>query len=85
MKKWFYICQECGAYLDPGEKCDCLETDEQLILPDLPVINKDASTSNLLKESEQERLRPTFFEPAKNWVVIDDHISREETNVKSKT
>ncbi len=18
-----YICPECGAYLDPGEKCDC--------------------------------------------------------------
>ena len=28
-----YICEECGAYLDPGEKCDCMakrkETEEQ--------------------------------------------------------
>lgn len=28
-----YICEECGAYLDPGEKCDCIakrkETEEQ--------------------------------------------------------
>lgn len=59
MKNRFYkICQECGAHLDPGEKCDCLETGEQLILPDLPVINKDASASNLLKESEREWSRP---------------------------
>ena len=20
-----YICEECGAYLDPGEQCDCRE------------------------------------------------------------
>lgn len=20
-----YICPECGAYLDPGETCDCVE------------------------------------------------------------
>lgn len=20
-----YICPECGAYLDPGERCDCTE------------------------------------------------------------
>lgn len=23
-----YICRECGAHLDPGERCDC-ETEEE--------------------------------------------------------
>lgn len=23
-----YICQRCGLYLDPGEKCDCLKAQE---------------------------------------------------------
>lgn len=22
-RKYNYICPACGAYLDPGEKCDC--------------------------------------------------------------
>ena len=22
---YYYICPECGAYLDPGERCDCKE------------------------------------------------------------
>ena len=22
---FYYICQHCGAALDPGEKCDCME------------------------------------------------------------
>lgn len=24
-----YICQHCGAHLDPGEKCDCEEEEEK--------------------------------------------------------
>lgn len=24
-----YICPRCGLYLDPGEKCDCLKTQER--------------------------------------------------------
>ena len=23
-----YICPECGCYLDPGEKCDCKDEEE---------------------------------------------------------
>lgn len=26
-----YICQSCGAYLDPGERCDC-----EGYIPELP-------------------------------------------------
>lgn len=25
---YFRICQYCGAYLDPGESCDCREKEE---------------------------------------------------------
>lgn len=25
-----YICDYCGAHLDPGEKCDCQREDERL-------------------------------------------------------
>ena len=24
-----YICEHCGAYLDPGEKCDCMDEKKQ--------------------------------------------------------
>lgn len=27
--KPFYTCPDCGAYLDPGEKCDCPHQKEQ--------------------------------------------------------
>ena len=23
-----YICNRCGAHLDPGERCDCIEEEE---------------------------------------------------------
>lgn len=26
---YFNICPECGAYLDPGEPCDCKEEQEK--------------------------------------------------------
>lgn len=34
----FDICTECGAHLDPGEKCDCEEEHQQ----DKPVDQKTA-------------------------------------------
>ena len=27
--KWPYRCKDCGAYLDPGETCDCKKADER--------------------------------------------------------
>ena len=24
-----YVCGRCGAYLDPGERCDCIENEEK--------------------------------------------------------
>lgn len=26
---WNYVCKECGCYLDPGEKCDCVQVAEE--------------------------------------------------------
>lgn len=26
---YYKTCPECGAHLDPGEKCDCQEEDEE--------------------------------------------------------
>lgn len=41
-----YICPDCGAHLDPGEKCDCAE-------------EKDAK---VMKYKEQARTFPKFYE-----------------------
>lgn len=27
--KYYWTCPECGANLDPGEKCDCKEQEEK--------------------------------------------------------
>ena len=24
-----YVCGRCGAYLDPGERCDCIEIEDK--------------------------------------------------------
>ena len=31
-----YICKKCQAHLDPGERCDCEQEEEQERLNDLP-------------------------------------------------
>lgn len=36
---FFYTCPDCGANLDPGEKCDCQDNDDK--------------TTNLLKEDNE--------------------------------
>ena len=28
-----YVCGRCGAYLDPGERCDCIENEEKAAEP----------------------------------------------------
>lgn len=28
MKQYFETCSRCGAHLDPGETCDCRESEE---------------------------------------------------------
>ena len=27
MSKYFYTCENCGAALDPGERCECKRTE----------------------------------------------------------
>lgn len=26
---YYYVCKYCGSNLDPGEKCDCMEQQEE--------------------------------------------------------
>jgi len=33
---YFYLCPECGAALDPGEKCECQEQPHSLQRPKEP-------------------------------------------------
>ncbi|MDF2889758.1 MAG: hypothetical protein K0R80_125 [Clostridia bacterium] len=35
-----YICPECGAHLDPGEKCDCDEGAEIAVQDTLSIDNE---------------------------------------------
>ena len=48
-----YICQRCGLYLDPGEKCDCLKTQERnrQMVDELLVEDQDGQMT--LKEAEK--------------------------------
>ncbi len=29
MSRYYHTCPECGANLDPGEKCDCIDAKEK--------------------------------------------------------
>ena len=32
MSTYYHICPHCGASLDPGERCDCMENPRELYL-----------------------------------------------------
>ena len=38
-----YKCEHCGAYLDPGEHCDCLEQKERVVqkIMDMMLLSDD--------------------------------------------
>ena len=41
-----YICPDCGAYLDPGEVCDCLDKEEAA--PELALQRRHAKITNII-------------------------------------
>lgn len=32
---YFHVCPRCGAHLDPGETCDCLDVEAELLIDHL--------------------------------------------------
>lgn len=46
-----YICQRCGLYLDPGEKCDCLKTQERNRQMVAELLAEDQDGQMILKEA----------------------------------
>lgn len=45
-----YICPRCGLYLDPGEKCDCLKTQERNRQMVAELLAEDQDGQMILKE-----------------------------------
>ena len=46
-----YICDTCGAYLDPGERCTCNETHERNLRMVEELLEPDADGQMTLKET----------------------------------
>lgn len=46
-----YICQNCGTYLDPGEKCECQEE----------IRTPKGATDKTKKEESHGEAKPTRF------------------------
>ena len=40
MSKYFYVCERCGAALDPGERCECLRAEKTEKPQKIRYINK---------------------------------------------
>ena len=52
-----YICERCGAHLDPGERCDCQIEDNSKQEKSIEVLDRAAQvtliTENLFKMSDK--------------------------------
>lgn len=46
-----YICDTCGAYLDPGERCTCHDTHEKNLRMVEELLEPDADGQMTLKET----------------------------------
>lgn len=47
IKVYKYVCEYCGAYLDPGEKCDCEEERKRKNAKYQKMVYEDKKTSQL--------------------------------------
>lgn len=57
MKMYYKTCPECGAHLDPGEKCDCLKEAKKRAgyLSNNMQTTNNQPTNNKVITSKQER------------------------------
>lgn len=46
-----YVCDVCGAHLDPGEKCDC---NEQARKPEEQFVNVAGRSKFMVKEGKKD-------------------------------
>ena len=63
-----YICDTCGAYLDPGERCTCHDTHEKNLRMVEELLEPDADGQMTLKETMRHgtytRIRRLENDPA---------------------
>ena len=52
-----YICDTCGAHLDPGERCTCHETHEKNLRMVEELLEPDADGQMTLKETLKRHYR----------------------------
>lgn len=45
-----YRCEDCGAYLDPGERCTCYSTHEKNLRMVAELLTEDQDGQMILKE-----------------------------------
>lgn len=48
-----YVCECCGAYLDPGEKCDCEEERKRKEIEYQKIFYEDKETSQIVLRLER--------------------------------
>ncbi|MBH1941672.1 hypothetical protein I5677_12285 [Mobilitalea sibirica] len=62
---YYHTCSECGAFLDPGEKCDCSKKSEQLRkkYEQLTAVTNDGQIvlgGNLIENCKNQNKKPIW-------------------------
>ena len=52
-----YICDSCGAYLDPGERCTCRDTHERNLQMVDELLSEDRDGQMILRETMKRQYR----------------------------
>ena len=53
-----YRCEDCGAYLDPGERCTCHSTHERNLQMVDELLTEDWDGQMTLKEVQESGIHP---------------------------
>ena len=54
---YYYECPHCGCYLDPGEHCDCLKTQERNRQMVAELLDEDQDGQMTLRETMKRQYR----------------------------